>query len=263
MTAQRKLLVLSDLHLEHRSPKHPFVRGNDEHADVVILAGDIHVGVLGLEWARRTFPNKEIVYVAGNHEFFGQRWDTLIESMREAAQTFGIHFLENDEATVKGIRFLGTTMWTDFKFFGSESQAEAMAAAEESKSDYWAISLNEADQRIRAGHTLERHLVADAWLRERLETGTPESTVVVTHHYPCRRSTAPRFREDILTATCGAHMDTLFGKMGTWIHGHTHTSFDYVQHGTRVVCNPRGHLTNSDNAENPSFDPSKLITVGG
>jgi hypothetical protein len=25
-----------------------------------------------------------------------------------------------------------------------------------------------------------------------------------------------------------------------WIHGHTHTSFDYEARGTRVVCNPRG-----------------------
>jgi predicted phosphodiesterase len=26
-----------------------------------------------------------------------------------------------------------------------------------------------------------------------------------------------------------------------WLHGHTHTPFDYEVNGTRVVCNPRGY----------------------
>ena len=31
------------------------------------------------------------------------------------------------------------------------------------------------------------------------------------------------------------------GRSALWIHGHTHTFFDYVVSGTRVVCNPRGY----------------------
>ena len=31
------------------------------------------------------------------------------------------------------------------------------------------------------------------------------------------------------------------GRAPLWIHGHTHTAFDYTVRGTRVVCNPRGY----------------------
>ena len=35
-----------------------------------------------------------------------------------------------------------------------------------------------------------------------------------------------------------------------WVHGHTHSSFDYNIHGTRVVCNPRGY---EDHDLNPEY----------
>ncbi len=66
-----KILILSDLHLGH----HTFqtdVDGKriDADADVVVLAGDIDDGLGGIRWARESFPDKPIVMVAGNHEFY-------------------------------------------------------------------------------------------------------------------------------------------------------------------------------------------------
>lgn len=64
-----KLLVLSDLHVEFA----PFVpdRSAMSAADVVVLAADIHTGVQVMAWARQSFADKPIIYVAGNHEFYG------------------------------------------------------------------------------------------------------------------------------------------------------------------------------------------------
>jgi hypothetical protein len=53
-----RIRVLSDLHLEFKDWKPP-----KADADVVVLAGDIHVGVKGIEWARLSFPSIPIVYV--------------------------------------------------------------------------------------------------------------------------------------------------------------------------------------------------------
>jgi len=39
-------------------------------ADVVVLAGDVHVGVEGRAWIKTQFPGKPVVYVLGNHEFY-------------------------------------------------------------------------------------------------------------------------------------------------------------------------------------------------
>jgi hypothetical protein len=38
---------------------------------VIVLAGDIFSKHLGLEWARKAFPDKPIIYVMGNHEYYG------------------------------------------------------------------------------------------------------------------------------------------------------------------------------------------------
>lgn len=87
-----RLLILSDLHLDHRalSPEYDGKR-LDEQADVVVLAGDIHVGTKGLRWARETFPDKPIVYVAGNHEFFGQHWRGHLDAMHVLLPTRHSH----------------------------------------------------------------------------------------------------------------------------------------------------------------------------
>ena len=60
--APLRIRVLSDLHLE-AAPFDPPAAA----ADVVVLAGDIHNGAAGVEWAQRTFE-APVLYVAGNHE---------------------------------------------------------------------------------------------------------------------------------------------------------------------------------------------------
>ena len=61
-----KILVLSDLYLAHLHflAEHAGER-IDAQADVVVLAGDIDDGASGFRWARETFPDKAVVYVAG------------------------------------------------------------------------------------------------------------------------------------------------------------------------------------------------------
>src|SRR6185369_1404446 len=69
--------------------------------------GDINKGELGIHWAASTFPGKQVIYVAGNHEFYGGHWDSTLTTMRAEAKQSGIHFLENDSIEIDGVRFLG------------------------------------------------------------------------------------------------------------------------------------------------------------
>ena len=63
-----KIHYLSDLHLEFgKMPKNYRVPAG---TDVVVLAGDIGVGLAGLHWALLAF-DCPVVYVAGNHEHYG------------------------------------------------------------------------------------------------------------------------------------------------------------------------------------------------
>jgi predicted phosphodiesterase len=62
-----KLHILSDLHVEFESFNPP-----ETEAAVVILAGDIHVGKKGIDWAKASFSDKYVLYVLGNHEYYGR-----------------------------------------------------------------------------------------------------------------------------------------------------------------------------------------------
>lgn len=119
-----KLYVLSDLHLE-------FAEFDPEPAaleacDVVVLAGDIAHGTEALAWASASCGTKPVIYVAGNHEFYGQDWSELLQQLRAQAADLGIHFLEDDEVQVQGVRFLGGSLWTNFEYFPERPRAVAM-----------------------------------------------------------------------------------------------------------------------------------------
>ena len=60
-----RLHILSDLYLEFGPAQIP-----RPEADVVVLAGDIHLGREGIRWARKQFPAQPVHYVLGKHEFY-------------------------------------------------------------------------------------------------------------------------------------------------------------------------------------------------
>jgi len=71
-----KIQVASDLHLELLPQDYGIQRLLVPHpqADILVLAGDIHNGTKAIklfrDWA------VPVLYVAGNHEFYGQVWIT-------------------------------------------------------------------------------------------------------------------------------------------------------------------------------------------
>ena len=46
-------------------------------------------------------------------------------------------------------------------------------------------------------------------------------------------------------------------KPALWVHGHTHTSFNYTIGPTRVVCNPLGYQTAGE--LNVNFDENLTV----
>lgn len=59
------------------------------------------------------------VYVAGNCEFYKGSVEEGLENGRSTAGQFlNVHFLENDIVTIRVARFVGATLWTDFRIEG-------------------------------------------------------------------------------------------------------------------------------------------------
>src|SRR3974390_3370887 len=99
-----RLHILSDLHLEFEPFTAPAVE-----ADAVILAGDVSTGRNGLKWASKTFLDRPVIYVLGNHEFYGQKLQKLTAELKEMARDTNVRLLENESCTIGEIAFFGGT----------------------------------------------------------------------------------------------------------------------------------------------------------
>lgn len=249
-----RILILSDLHNEFTV----FEPATAE-ADVIVLVGDIDNGDKGILWARQNWPNGRIVYVVGNHEYYGHDYSETLTALRQTALAQDVHLLENNEVVIDGVRFLGSTLWTDFEFFGADRKAAVMGEGQRSLNDFRLIRYGQLGT-FTPAHSIDLHKQSLAWLSTKLDDPFAGRTVVVTHHLPSARSVSERFTDSPLSACFVSRLDHLFGKMEVWIHGHTHDNFDYVAKGTRVVCNPRGYVT-ALGVENINFNPSTIVEV--
>jgi predicted phosphodiesterase len=229
-----KLHILSDLHIEFADFELP-----ETDADVIVLAGDIGVGVSGLEWMKKQRPSKPFIYVPGNHEFYGHDM-ALVGELRDAAPR-NIHVLDNERVVVDGVRFLGAVLWTDFRLFGEADKWFSTQRARQNMNDFFAIQYE--GRRFTPTDSIAVHETSRQWLTGELQQPFDGKTVVVTHHAPSARSVPPRFATDLLTPAFASNLEHLMDgqRAALWIHGHTHDPFDYEINGTRVICNPRGY----------------------
>ncbi|CDZ39060.1 Metallophosphoesterase [Neorhizobium galegae bv. officinalis] len=263
-----KAVVFSDLHLDH-SGEPDFAPDVAEDVDVVIVAGDVTAPVASsCRWAWRSYARHgvPVVMVAGNHEHYRHGYE---ESIADVPDLPHVHMLENRSVVIAGVRFLGATLWTDFELYGN--QELAMSAASIGMNDYRFITSRDAQGRPRRFTpeiTLGLHRGSRAWLEQTLALPFEGPTIVVTHTAPHEMSVAEEFRGDPLTPAFCSNLSEMIERFEPefWIHGHTHSSFDYVVPGTqtRVICNPRGYVRtgfNRSSVENMMFIPGKTFIV--
>lgn len=247
-----RLRVFSDLHTEFERFDPPPVE-----ADVVVLAGDIGTKTHGLTWALKAF-DVPVVYVPGNHEFYGGATPHLVHKLKAMAAGTHVHVLDEDAVVIGGVRFLGATLWTDFQLFGRARRDDSGEVARAQMNDYRRIRTSPAFSKLTPRAVSNMHLRARAWLSTQLSMSTREPTVVVTHHAPGMFSIPLHHRGDLLSAAYASDLSSLLdGRAAVWIHGHTHHAIDIDVNGTRVVSNQRGY------PDEPAggFDPTRVIEI--
>jgi len=248
-----KIQLLSDLHLEFKALKLP-----SSEADVIVLAGDIDIGSKGLGWARTTFPDKPVIYVLGNHEYYRHTYPKLVREFLAAAQDTNVHVLENQAITLGDVAFHGATLWTDFELFGDPRIAGH--ECQQSMTDFQLIRREPGYSKLRSIDVALIHQRSLAWLKESVTQSTRRHNVIVTHHAPSLQSVSAGFKDDMLTAAYASNLEQVITDLApdAWLHGHLHSSSDYWIQSCRVVCNPRGY----PHEGNPDFDPTLLVEVG-
>lgn len=280
-----KIQLLSDLHLE----AHPaFAPSPAPGADLLVLAGDIGSYQSGSQLADDDFglarfsPLPQfagwptpVVFVPGNHEYDMQDFDAAQQRLRQVCDRLGLIWLERESVVLNGVRFVGTTLWSDFD-----------ALAEDEGSTELAQRLRQREKAFRAANFYlrktggtrggepflaepmrEQSLACQTWLREALARPFDGPTVAVTHFAPSLKSADPRY--GLIPGTAGFcnALDDLLPHAQLWMHGHLHAPSDYTVQGTRadgtpwrcrVVANPLGYARKG---EQDTFAPHFTATV--
>jgi Icc-related predicted phosphoesterase len=245
-----RLRIASDLHFE-------FMRDGGKHIsqeltadpgfDVLIVAGDIS-SFKGLCRALVTLCQaspKPVIYVLGNHDAYGSTWKAALDEARRATSLCdNLHVLEREVLELDGQRFVGCTLW--FPHDGIPKVVDRCLGDFHYIKDIYEFLPDVA-----------------AASRRFLNESIREGDVVVTHHLPHPRSVHPKY--------AGSQMNPFFlhdvsgyiehYEPALWIHGHTHTSFDYMVGKTRIVANPFGYAQGSPGEPNPEFKGALTVEI--
>ena len=140
-----KIQILSDLHLEHGGvvPEH------HPDADVIVLAGDLAPYTEGLieQLAEHWSSTPHILYVLGNHEFYGTEIEETRSRLAKECAQAGIHLLDPGMVQIEGIRFIGATLWTDLLLEGKADEIGAHMRVSREISDFLPGGLDEGAAR--------------------------------------------------------------------------------------------------------------------
>lgn len=238
-----KFRVASDLHFEFHADRGATVAAELASGfagvDALVLAGDVSdaSGIHdALALLAETVPGP-LVYVTGNHEFYGSDRQWVTSAIRTAVREHSnLHWLDHEAVTIAGQRFLGTPLWFRKPFPNAPKWA---------MNDFSMIRSFEA-------WVYEENRKALAFLEAEL----CEGDVVVTHYLPTDRSVAPQFRGSALNPFFLCEVGPLIEKRGpqAWVHGHTHCSCRYRKGQTEIICNPFGYAGHDLNAEYRTLD---------
>ena len=274
-----KIQIASDLHIEFDSPlSSPFTLDKTD-ADVIVLAGDIGVGFQQeADFCERLSQDhqKDVVFVLGNHSFYGRGNIDQIRDQWSEADIVGVNYIDYghgwiyDENLNEGeVMFTGGILWTDF----AKTNLESMRVAEAGMNDYRGCRMDiytgEGTKEVpfTPSRSVKEHYLIKEWIKDSVDNiwSTVKKKVVVTHHLPCLKSIPEEFQrypENTLNPAYASDMEEWIKErngIDLWIHGHTHDSFDYeLGNGTRIVCNPRGYY---NYAENSQFNKSLVVEV--
>ena len=110
-----RIQILSDLHLEYGGDIPPLAPG----VDIVVLAGDLAPAKLRAVRIVAEIWNDaaHILYVPGNHEFHGSDIEEARRLLARDCADCGVTLLDTAAVTIGDVRFIGATLWTDFRLY--------------------------------------------------------------------------------------------------------------------------------------------------
>lgn len=258
---------LSDIHID--AATYRIHMSADEKNTILVIAGDLcpvdKTALMGnfLKDAADRF--KHVVYVAGNHEYWGSSLIRAPQKINETIAKFNlanVHYLQNDCVVLDGVAFIGSTMWSEVR-----NPVTVMQVAN-GMNDYRKIRTGTASdpyaRKARVSDTVVEFDRAKTYIFAEIEHQKliGNKVYVVTHHAPSHRSIDPKYQYDAVNAAYYTSLDIEVEDASPdfWQHGHIHWMQDYYIGTCRVICNPKGY-EDYHHIEHTNYVPAKVIEV--
>lgn len=261
-----RISVISDVHLETGNTVAQVLP--TVTPDVFVVAGDVAQGAGARPLLEQLVDKAPVVYVPGNHEFYNgiypDAYETIarmVEVVNTNASRSGnknkIWMLNDRTVELAGIRFIGSTLWTDY----DRGDPLTLLTAGSCMRDHKVIRKPDGS-RFMPNDAYNAFKASTAYIESSLQVPFDGKTVVVTHHSPTFESLAAEFADSMLNGCFHSNLEHLirYHRPAAWIHGHTHTAFDYFLESTRIVCNPHGY-PHEENVRKTGYDRDKVIEV--
>lgn len=253
-----KIKFMSDTHIEFSGKQVDvdFYLKEDKENDketVLCLAGDI--GLVGTPSQRFDMIKfldscaqryKEVIYIAGNHEFYNNEYFATLATLDEICQEWdNVHFLSDElqkaSVEVGGFRFIGDTMWSNIPEMLQDYVSQRM-------NDFRICEYN--DRILEPKDTTLMHMRAVHTFKTLLQDAKEQEipAIVVSHHLPTfKMVNMERYGEDPVNHGYATDLENEFKGIEPvlWVCGHTHDvkMQEFGTRGTKVAMNCIGYDT--------------------
>ena len=258
-----RIQILSDLHVEFDGNTIPPLAAG---AELVILAGDlapVHTRRVG-DIAKRWAGADRILYVPGNHEYYGSDIEAGRRELARQCVEHGVTLLDRSAVTIDNVRFIGATLWTDFRLeAGVLGEAWAHHEVGRSAPDFTGAirDRNAPDGLFTTQESARRHAEERTFIETELEKAEAAGLrpIVITHHAPSPRCIRPWYEKSRLNPGFASDLDALIARYQPplWVHGHMHDPVDEWVGSTRIIANPHGF----SRVEGHTFNPALVVDV--
>lgn len=235
-----RIALVSDLHLECCEIDLDF-----KDADVLIFAGDIMPISQGnvVDYLKNKYGKyKNIIFVPGNHDYYGGIFKETENEWRAAAKNSNVNVLINNTITIDGVDFIGAPLFTNFKLKSIWPVNALKDMVERGISDFSRIMID-ASNFIIPNDYVNFFNESVNFIEKELSERNSNEKIVITHWPPSEKSLHQKYKNNPYNPYfINSGLDKLFVKPKYWLHGHTHDAFNYKILNTKIVCNPRGYV---------------------
>ena len=250
-----KIRTVSDLHL---GTKDTFFFKDIDPDETLLLAGDIcvyevtsHLLTNFLKKCCASF--RQVVMICGNHEYYSHLMNEVEDVLNVLHKQDGyenFYYLQNSVVEIDNVVIIGATLWTDYN--KNDHTFELMIVKE--IRDYCCIKHlagPENNERVNFStyHAKQLHKESVEFIEKSLkEYKNFDKVIVMTHHAPCEKSVAAKYKSDPTNGAYYSDLSNLIldNKIDIWIHGHMHNNSDYMLGDTQIICNPRGYISDGN-----------------